>query len=390
METEDSFRAPEGSVWQTEPFRIFFPLGAVLGWIGVGQWLLYTAGLSSTYSCLRHGLVQMQAFMMSFAIGFLFTALPRRTSSPAASRSELAAAAGCLLLTTAALVDDRWIPGQIGYLGLLLLLAAFGARRFASGSVQRRPPAAFVMIPIGLLQGIGGASLLIAYFALGLAPWTAVLAQLLIEQGVFLSLVIGVGSLVLPLMAGEPPPADLGSSSKENLRAAAYLLAGLVVLTSLLLEARGAERLGPLLRAIAVAGGLSLGAHPWRAPGKPGLHRRLARLAVWLLPIGLLASATWPDYRVPALHVAFIGGFGLLTFAVATHVSLGHLDLRDASLGRPPAVVALAVGLLTAMAARVAADASDSYFVHIGWAAGAWIAGTAIWLAYLGPKLLRR
>jgi uncharacterized protein involved in response to NO len=108
------------------------------------------------------------------------------------------------------------------------------------------------------------------------------------------------------------------------------------------------------------------------------------------VPLGLFLSALWPDYRVPALHVLFIGGFGLMAFAVATHVILGHLDLTAESLGWPPAVIALALGILLAMAARVAADMSDAYFTHLGWAAATWIAGTVIWLGYIAPRLLRR
>ena len=37
--------------WRTEPFRPFFPLGVVLGWVGIGHWLLYTTGVTATYSC---------------------------------------------------------------------------------------------------------------------------------------------------------------------------------------------------------------------------------------------------------------------------------------------------------------------------------------------------
>jgi uncharacterized protein involved in response to NO len=107
------------------------------------------------------------------------------------------------------------------------------------------------------------------------------------------------------------------------------------------------------------------------------------------MPVGLVAAGVWPDYRVPALHVLFIGGFSLMVFAVATHVALGHLDMQSAALGRPPALVALAAGMLLALAARVAADWSDTYFAHLAWAAGAWITGTAAWVAWLGPRLLR-
>jgi uncharacterized protein involved in response to NO len=389
VDTERSFAAPAGSRWRSEPFRLFFPLGVLLGWVGVGHWLLYATGATQSYSCLRHGLVQMQAFMMAFAAGFLLTALPRRTSSAPPSALEMTIVAVSLVTTTAALVQDRWIVAQASYLVLFLLLLAFAARRFLLGGARRRPPAAFVLVPLGVAQGIAGAILLMAHHSGAAGAWGARLGQLLIEQGVFLCLVMGIGSLILPLMAGAAPPADLGSSPRETAKALAYLSAGLLVVASLIAEAAGAERLGPLVRAVVVALTLGLGAGAWGPIGRPGLHRKLVRLAVWLMPAGLLLSAAFPDYRVPALHVLFIGGFGLMAFAVATHVVLAHLDATAESLGWPPAVGALALGILLAMAARVAADASETYFVHLGWAAGAWITGTLVWLGYVVPKILR-
>jgi len=110
---------------------------------------------------------------------------------------------------------------------------------------------------------------------------------------------------------------------------------------------------------------------------------------VWLMPAGLLVSALWPDYRVPALHILFIGGFSLMAFGVATHVSFAHLGLDQLSAGRPPAVVALAICFLLALMARLAADASETYFDHLVWASGAWLLGSAVWLAFLAPYFLR-
>ena len=108
-----------------------------------------------------------------------------------------------------------------------------------------------------------------------------------------------------------------------------------------------------------------------------------------MIPLGLAASAFWPDYRVPALHITFIGGFGLMAFGVATHVALSHLGMEDLALGRPRAVIALATAFLFALLARIAADASDTYFTHLGWAATFWIIGSATWLAFFLPRFLR-
>jgi hypothetical protein len=190
-------------------------------------------------------------------------------------------------------------------------------------------------------------------------------------------------------MAGAPPPPDLGSDRREVRKAVGYSIGGLLIFVSFLLEQLGWLRGGPLLRAAVVTLGLGVGSGAWRAPRKSGAHRRLVWLSVWLMPLGLIASALWPDYRVPALHILFIGGFGLMAFAVATHVVLAHLNLEQLALGRPAAVVILGIAFLLALCARLAADMSDTYFDHLGWAAAIWLVGSAVWLAFLGPKLLQ-
>lgn len=376
--------------WRSEPFRLFFPLGVLFAWIGVGHWLMYTTGVTASYSCKLHGLIQMQAFMMSFAVGFLLTALPRRTQTPAVSTAEMIAFAAALIVTTAGALAGQWLVSEIAYAAVFVLLAQFAIRRFIGRAAGRRPPAAFVMVPIAAMHGIVGAGLVAAGELQNIPPSAGHLGMLFIQQGVFLCLAVGIGGLILPLMSGTPPPPDLGSSPRESWKAIAYATAGAAIFVSLILEQMGFQRIGPLLRAIVVAFGLGLGGGGWRLPGKTGVHRKLVWLATWMMPVGLLASALWPDYRVPALHILFIGGFGLMAFGVATHVALTHLDLPQHALGRPPAVIIMGAAFALALFIRFAADASDTYFQHLGWASALWILGSAAWLLFLGPKLLRR
>jgi uncharacterized protein involved in response to NO len=377
-----------GPQWRREPFRLFFPLGVILGWVGIGHWLLYSIGITATYSCQLHGLLQTQAFLMAFAVGFLMTALPRRTQTDPPSATEMWIAAAALATTAVATTAERWTVGEAGYVTLLFLLLQFAVRRFLGRTSGRRPPAAFVLIPFAFLHGLGGAVLMLAWSALGAPGWTVGLAKLLVEQGVFLCLVVGIGGLVLPLMAGASPPPDLGSSRRERAKAAAYGAAGTMILASLLIEHAGWVRLGPLLRAAVVAIGLALGGGAWRPPARPGLHRRLVWLAAWMTPLGLAVSGLRPDYRVPALHVLFIGGFSLLAFGVATHVALSHLNLEHEREGSPVAIRIMGAGIILAMLARFAADWSETYFQHLGAAAAAWLIGSAAWLLFLGPRLL--
>ncbi|MBI3770132.1 MAG: NnrS family protein [Deltaproteobacteria bacterium] len=316
-ESERSFAAPVAPRWRAEPFRLFFPLAVLLGWVGIGHWLLYGVGVLATYSCLFHGLVQMQAFMMAFALGFLLTALPRRTRSDAPSAVEMSLALACLVAITGAAAAERWALAEVGYAALFLGLLRFAIRRFLGAGAGRRPPAAFVLIPIGVAHGLADAA----------------------------------------------PPADLDASARERMKA--------------------------LVRATVVALGLALGGGAWKRPAKPGFHRKLVWLSAWLMPLGLAVAGLWPDYRVPALHVLFIGGFGLMAFGVATHVALSHLGLDALAAGRPPAIVVLGVMLVLAMLARFAADLSHTYFDHLAWAAALWLTGSAVWLVFLAPKLLR-
>lgn len=376
--------------WQEEPFRIFFPLGVLVGWIGVGVWLVYALGLVETYSCFGHGLIVAQAFLVAIACGFLLTAVPRRTQSPPPSRAELCLLVGLPLAVTAMALARRWALAEILHAGTLLLLLRFVARRAFGRLGRRRPPASFLLIPLGALFGLGGALLLAWSTAAVGPPWTLALGRLLVEQGVFLCFTLGAGGVILALVAGKPPPADLGSSAAEGRRALGYASLGLGILATFVIEALGAGQLGPLLRAAVVGAGAALGEGLRGLPARPGLHRRAVWLAFWMMPLGLALYGLLPSYRVPALHVLFIGGFATMAFGVASHVSFGHLGLESHMRGRPWPVVALLSGLGLALAGRVAADVSHTYFAHLGWAAACWILGSAAWLAALAPRLWAR
>src|SRR5262249_54216876 len=203
-----------------------------------------------------------------------------------ASAGELWLAAAALTTTAIAATAEQWVIAEGSYVVVLLVLLEFAVRRFLGRTSDRRPPAAFVLIPLAFLHGLGVAGLILAGAALGAPAWPGALGRLLVEQGVFLCLVVGIGGLVLPLMAGAPPPPDLGSSPRERGKSVAYGVAGTIILASLLLEQAGWVVLGPLVRAAVVAIGLGLGGGAWRPPGRPGLHRPLVWLPVWLTPPG--------------------------------------------------------------------------------------------------------
>lgn len=376
-------------VLRREPFRLFFPLGVVLAWAGVGHWLAYATGLLTTYTCQGHALVQIQGFLLAFASGFLLTAVPRRTGTPPPALAMLAALVVLQVTTVAAALSAAWDAVALAAGGQIVVLVAFAAVRLGARDA-RRPPPGFVLVPLALVEGLAGSVLVAGGAVHGWGALAERTGRLLVEQGLFLGLVMGVGSLILPLMAGAPPPPDVGSSPRANRQAIAFGAAGLVVLATLVGEALGSVRLAPVVRGVTVATVLAVAGGAARRPARPGWNRGLAWTALWMVPLGLVASGVAPDYRVPALHVTFIGGFATLAFCVATHVTAAHLDLPALRDGRSPVVGVLAVSMLLALSARVVADATQGYFAHLGAAALVWIIGTAVWLGALIPAWMRR
>src|SRR5690625_5916744 len=65
-----------------DPFRPFFIFGWIISLIGLVIWPLYFSGAIKTYPGLSHAYLMVQFFVTPFAVGFLWTALPRMLEVP--------------------------------------------------------------------------------------------------------------------------------------------------------------------------------------------------------------------------------------------------------------------------------------------------------------------
>ena len=364
---------------------MFFPLGLVLTWAGVGQWLLFSSGRIEQYLSIFHSMAQVQGFLVCFAMGFLLTMLPRRTESSPAGVPTLTVCAACPVVTVVAAGLERWVLAQMAWLVLLCTLATFVMPRLRRGG--RRPPLAFLWIPFALVFGIGG-SVLAGFGAVVSDYWLLhEIGQRLVLQGFFLCLVIGVGGFVLPLFTrGEGLP-DAPAIGEAREIAMAHVVAATALFGSFLLEAVS-PRWGHGLRAAVLWTMLFAVARIHVLPTRRGFIQWLVWLAAWCVPVGYTLSFALPILGKGALHVTFIGGFGLLAFSVSSQVVLGHggfVELRD---GRPLPSLLIGACLLLAVVARIAMELrSDSLLLWMTWSAGSFILATAIWAAFLLPRL---
>lgn len=389
-----------------EPFRIFFPLAVMSGMLGVGHWLAFQQGWTNSYSGAFHAHVQVWGYIGSFAIGFLLTALPRSGGAPPASTFELAAALTAVISTIAAVALEQWLLANVINVLLLGLVIAFAARRFAAtraagGTAAARtgppPPVEFVWIPLALGFGVAG-SLVAAAGRADLLPATVIkIGEVAAQQGFLLGVVLGVGGFMAPRLMGHgdvmagprcAPSADPARARARRLRV--HLVAALAIVASFFVEGLGAVRWAYLLRGAVVLAELVYAAKIHRWPRVDSLFARMLWASLGMTPLGLIAAGLLPNARVAMLHVTFLGGFALMTFAMGTMVVMSHSG--DARRLREPLPVfrVIAFGIAAALLARVTADARfERYFEWLGLASIGWLIAGIAWMAFAAPRLAR-
>jgi uncharacterized protein involved in response to NO len=381
---------PARSLDVSDPWRTFFPLGVLLAWAGVLHWLLFAVGATDAYRAVFHATAQIQGFMTSIAVGFLFTFVPRRTGTAPPSRAEIFTAAAAPVAATLAAWLDHWATAEALWMVGAVVVAAFVVRRVRAPGAAARVPGVFLWVPVALVSGIVGAALVAIAAVLDPheEPQLWQLGRGLLLQGFVSALVVGVGGTLLPtLLRGEPTPPSSAPRRERLVQGAAALL----FLASFPLEVYVAPSPGFALRAVVAGGVLTWSARSWRLPTMPGLHRRFIWISAWLLPAGYLMAAAHPALRSAALHVVFIGSFAVMALSVSLHVALSHGG-KPELLARPSwQTWTLGLALLAATAFRVLTGIDATRLISwLGLAAASFLLATIAWGSLVIPAVLHR
>ena len=336
-----------------EPYRLLFPLGVLLAWVGVLPWLLFALGLRGIYEPLNailayrsflHPLAELEGFLTCFAVGLLFTVAP-----PPPAVWQLAVAAMAPIASAVLGATGHWELGQVVWLLLLAVVLEFALRR-----APRPLSPGFLWIFAGLLMGAGGAALAEVAVSRGLSSWYWLheLGRDLVMQGLFIGLAVGIGRMLR---------GDQGGSYLLHALGAALFIAGFWV------GAHFKPHLGFALRAlvlIAVAQPL----RPGFEYGPRNLRRAFAHLALWLLAFGNAWIAIAPQVRRAGLHVVFLGCFAALLMGAFTQARAVARRL------------AVAAGLLAlSMVGRVMVELDPPWFhLWMGLSAASFLAATVL------------
>lgn len=362
------------------PYRIFFPLGWLMAWVGLLPWVLFAWAEGYEWPREFHSLVLIQGVLTPFAVGFLYTMLPRRLDSPAPTAWQLWLA----ILTPPLHAFLAWREELAWAHGLWSLLAltmvGFTASRIYGGNAGRRGPIAFAWVPLAWGFGLAGSGVLAIHHAqpagdvgfLALSTETIGFARLLLTQGLFMSLVLGVGGLFLPLVFHKQSSTDADQVPDARRRQRLHMLAAIALLFTFAGQATGWVWESLLARAAVVLLVLLLMGGIHRLPTVAGTQRKLIWLATWCMPIGLALTAFLSTRPQIGLHVFFIGGIGLITLTVALHVGLAHSTGQE--LVFKPVLQTQLFGALTAIAIILRTVAEIDMIHRFDWLGAAAVA----------------
>ncbi len=367
-----------------EPFRVFFPTGALLGTIGVSLWVLYYFGAGIPYPNVTHARLMIEGFMASFIFGFLGTAGPRLTSTPPFSPAEVATLFTLDLLAAGAHLGGAHRTGDVGFLLCLLVFMTALVKRFR----QRKdsPPPNFVLVALGLISGVVGAGL-VAYAETAQYSRTYQFGSALLNECFVLLPILGVAPFFIGRLL-DLPSSNLPESRAfppEWRRAAAFAaLIGALTIASFWIDILGWPDIGGWLR----VGALSLYVGrlmPFR--GGTFLANSL-RMGIVAILVGFAVIAAWPIYRLAGLHIVFITGFNFIAFTVAIRVVFGHSGKLDLLSKRPWFFIIAGALLYLAMISRFSADLAPSVRVlHLVAGAICWLAASLVWMLKVLPKI---
>ena len=202
-----------------------------------------------------------------------------------------------------------------------------------------------------------------------------------------LSLVLGIGSQLITFLLGWSQSAlpDKSAPSKKGLP----FFLGALFISSFPLEFLGLGKWGDGIRAFVTTVVAITYWNIHKRPPKRGSLSLGIRLSALCLIAGLWIYTLSSMLELSGLHLAFIGGFSLLTLMIATQVTLSHGGYALAQSGKAIGWAVFFL-LLSALVRFTAAWTTTSFAHHLAYASILWILAMAIWASHFIPKMIRR
>lgn len=360
-----------------EPFRLFFPLGLLFLLFGISVWipLLWNPG---SYPLLIHRVLVINGFMASFIAGFLMTAIPRFSETERANIYEVAFYfVGSLALIVINLLTNAQFAGLLtSYQAFILLV--FGIKRIINR--KQNPPYTFVFVFTGIvLWFLSGIDTQLGYHYLPVE---------FSHESVFLFLIIGIGSRLIPGILGHVDIVQNQKKRYENVEKFYKIIPPYIILLLGLFVASYFVKpnLSYLVRGICL---LFVAIKYWRILQLPKIKSALTN-CIWitaiLISLSPFVDLMWTWGPTHSRHFFMISGVTLLTLLIATRVTRAHCSY-NISLENSKKIYTLLVLVLIAMISRVSAILmSESYLKHLSYSAIVLVLAIGVWVSIFFPK----
>ena len=373
-----------------DPYRVLFAIGVALGLAGGVVWPIY-ALFGIAYPGPLHRVLMIEGFQTSFVLGFLLTAMTGFLRNPKRCGGlELGVVAAANLACGAFAIGGWETAAHVMFLVSVAALAIVLLRRYRGRSAD--PPEEFRFVAFGLVLALAAGVVLVGGArAMWFEPSPG-FGLRLVSLGFVLSLVLGLGGLLVPVFAGVPHGLEIhgvaGPHERPGRRslysAVIAVLAGAVAVDGL-----GWPAAAAWMRAIAATPMLLV---VWKVAA-PGGHRTISagtlRAAGVLILAGLWLAAIVPARPLAGFHLTFIGGYGLLTLAIGSRVVVahgGHPIALEARILNPFVVGAVGLAALTRVGAEFGGAGRDAMLAASG---TLWVLGWLVWAWRALPRMLR-
>jgi uncharacterized protein involved in response to NO len=349
------------------PYQLFFPLGFLNAVLAVGIWFAQDLGWFQTPALLIHSKLIAGGFLWSFVVGFLMTAIPRMTGCSSASKIELVAAFAIVLLMMFSSWNIDARPFYAGSITLIVFLLVYGGRRILKST--KSVPVFFSHVGLAMVLALLG-----SWFHF---QGDSFMGIHLYQVGAILLLVLGIGTRFFSFLSGLP---SVFENTKTRWMIGAFHTCGLLVAVFLFLAGKGFS-----FAYLALAGlGVFYLFGIWQVQRPSDRRSALkygARIVSAMIPLSFFMTWLQPQMFVTWFHLLFIGCFGVITFSVATRVTLAHgsystdIEIRSKSLWW--VLTCLVCGLSSRLLYGFSDGMWRKSFLHL--AATFWLLAVIIW-----------
>lgn len=343
---------------ESEPYRIFFPIGILYLLYGILLWLpqIWNPG---DYPVLLHRYLMLNGFVASFIAGFLMTAVPRFSKTRMAEKWEIYFF--FLLSVSGIFYAYREQETVVSILSSFQAVSLLGFLMRRISKRKANPPYTFIFILAGLLlwliSGLGGIFFEVEGF------------KHLHYEGSIVAIILGVGSRLIPGILGHVEIVKLQKENDENPGSLFQTIPWYfyVIILSFVLSYFFTDLSGSIIRSIVVG---VIGVFYWKLFMFPKIKSALTWnlwLCGWFILVSFLLKSVWQEGVIHASHSLFLSGIVLLSLLIATRVIQSH-GPKDEKLENWRGLYVVSSLILLAAATRVTAFLMpDGYLRHLGY-----------------------